>query len=56
LKWTANNTRGGMQRMLAGTGDLARLGCRVLRIAAQVVLQDLPRAVELVREAVALRR
>ena len=37
--------------------ELRRLGCRVLRIEAQVVLQNLPLAVELVREAVvALRR
>jgi len=32
--------------------DLRRLGCEVLRIEAQIVLQQLPRAVALVREAV----
>jgi very-short-patch-repair endonuclease len=32
--------------------DLGRLGCVVLRIEAQVVMRKLPRAVELVREAV----
>ena len=37
--------------------ELRRLGCEVLRIEARVVMQELPRAVELVREAVArLRR
>jgi very-short-patch-repair endonuclease len=37
--------------------DLRRLGCEVLRVEAQVVLQDLPHAVALVREAVSrLRR
>lgn len=32
--------------------DLRRLGCDVLRIEAQVVMRDLPRAVGLVRAAV----
>jgi very-short-patch-repair endonuclease len=31
--------------------DLCRLGCEVLRIEAQVVLHELPRAVALIREA-----
>jgi very-short-patch-repair endonuclease len=33
--------------------DLARLGCAVLRVEAQVVMRELPRAVAMVREAVA---
>jgi very-short-patch-repair endonuclease len=37
--------------------DLRRLGCEILRIEAQLVLRELPRAVELVRVAVSrLRR
>jgi very-short-patch-repair endonuclease len=32
--------------------DLRRLGCEVLRIEARVVMQELPRAVAMVREAV----
>jgi very-short-patch-repair endonuclease len=35
--------------------DLQRLGCVVLRIEAQVVMRELPRAVDLVRGAVAQR-
>lgn len=43
------------QRVMADASrdrDLRRLGCEVLRIEAQVVMRDLPRAVGLVREAV----
>jgi very-short-patch-repair endonuclease len=34
--------------------NLVRLGCRVLRVDAQFVLRDLPRAVQLVKDAVGL--